>query len=1055
MKSEMSMMAKLYPKNESMTLSEELFRQPGSEYRAAPFWAWNCELEQEELLWQIDRLKEMGYGGFHMHSRAGLGTEYLGPDFMDCVRACVEHAEKNQMKAWLYDEDRWPSGFAGGLVTADPRYRQKMLLFTVNPLPEATDPQTGLREGRPYLLACFDILLDEKGFLKHYPLIAPEAEAVGRKWYVYVKTAELSARYNHYCYVDTLCPEAVDAFLESTHERYRQAVGDRFGTTVPAIFTDEPQVRYSPALDSSFSADDTQLAWTTDFAESFRQSCGFDLIPHLPELLWELPEGQFSKARYHYRDHVCERFTSAYCDRIGAWCEKNGIALMGHIISEDRLGSQTRQTGECMRNYRSFTVPGIDMLCDIPEFATAKQCQSAVHQYGREAMMSELYGVTGWDFDFRGHKFQGDWQAALGVTVRVPHLAWVSMKGKAKRDYPGSLHYQASWYREYGYVEDHFARLNTALTRGKPRVRVALLHPIESFWLSLGPKDLSSRRCEEQEENFSSVISWLLGGTIDFDLFAESALPSLYQAAEEGFTVGAMRYEAVVIPPVVTLRSSTLSILSDFSARGGRIIVMGEPPVCVDAECSDAALPLWQKAKRIAFSPNALLESLSGQRDLALSEEDGTAPSDFVYQLRDEADASWLFLAHSRKDENAALNGAGRRIRISLRGLYRPELYDTVNGRILPMAFRAENGRTELSQLLYAQDSLLIRLKPLEAAASAEEIRGEERFESENLSLCQELVVGEGDVAEAPSEQGPVYRDGVRYTLSEPNVLVLDMAEYSLDGLHFESTEELLRIDTALRVKAYAGIADVNSAQPWTEGPIQKDFDVYLRFRFNSRIACSARLAYEEADEIILNGERVEPQPDGYFTDRSILTAPLPPIREGENVLLIRAPFGRRISLENYFLLGEFGVSVFGSRAELCALPERIPFGDLTRYGFPFYGGAVSYELPIELEEDGRLSVTVPQYAGAVIKAKLDGCEAGYRAYAPYRLELGRLSKGSHRLSLTLFLSRINCFGALHESVRHVWKGSNIWYTKGSEWAYEYQLTPTGLLCAPKIEAEA
>lgn len=53
------------------------------------------------------------------------------------------------------------------------------------------------------------------------------------------------------------------------------------------------------------------------------------------------------------------------------------------------------------------------MLYDSRELNTAKQAQSVVHQYGREGMLSELYGVTGWEFDFRGHKLAGDWQAAL------------------------------------------------------------------------------------------------------------------------------------------------------------------------------------------------------------------------------------------------------------------------------------------------------------------------------------------------------------------------------------------------------------------------------------------------------------------------------------------------------------------------------------------------------------------------------------------------------------------------------------------------------------------
>ena len=130
----------LYPENEQPTLSEALFRHPGSEYRAAPFWAWNCKLEREELLRQLDVLKEMGMGGAHMHVRTGMATPYLSDEFMELIQACVEKCRKEHMLAWLYDEDRWPSGAAGGMVTKEQRYRARHLLFTANPYGEQ---QTG------------------------------------------------------------------------------------------------------------------------------------------------------------------------------------------------------------------------------------------------------------------------------------------------------------------------------------------------------------------------------------------------------------------------------------------------------------------------------------------------------------------------------------------------------------------------------------------------------------------------------------------------------------------------------------------------------------------------------------------------------------------------------------------------------------------------------------------------------------------------------------------------------------------------------------------------
>ena len=124
----------LYPKNQSTRLNDELFKTPTCEYRGAPFWAWNGKLSRETLTRQIDMLRKMGMGGFHMHVRTGMDSPYLDEEFMSYIRHCVEKAEKDSMLAWLYDEDRWPSGTAGGKITAaHPDYARKTLLFTPVP----------------------------------------------------------------------------------------------------------------------------------------------------------------------------------------------------------------------------------------------------------------------------------------------------------------------------------------------------------------------------------------------------------------------------------------------------------------------------------------------------------------------------------------------------------------------------------------------------------------------------------------------------------------------------------------------------------------------------------------------------------------------------------------------------------------------------------------------------------------------------------------------------------------------------------------------------------
>ena len=109
----------LYKKNSAPELTNELFRNPTSEFRGTPFWALNSYLTKEELCRQIDIFKEMGLGGFHLHVRTGLENEYLSEEYMNLIKDTVDKAKREEMLAWLYDEDRWPSGAAGGLVTKD------------------------------------------------------------------------------------------------------------------------------------------------------------------------------------------------------------------------------------------------------------------------------------------------------------------------------------------------------------------------------------------------------------------------------------------------------------------------------------------------------------------------------------------------------------------------------------------------------------------------------------------------------------------------------------------------------------------------------------------------------------------------------------------------------------------------------------------------------------------------------------------------------------------------------------------------------------------------
>lgn len=206
-------------------------------------------LDAEELKRQIDVMKKMGLGGFHMHVRSGMATPYLSPEFMKLIHTCVDKARENHMLAWLYDEDRWPSGAAGGIVTRDKAYRSRYLLFTPIPYGQGnTNAETDAsarasRQENGILLARYRVTLKD-GLLTGYELLDPDEPDEPGLWYAYRETQGENPWYNNQAYLDTLNPKAVQRFIEVTHEAYAREVGEDFGGLVPASLPTNPS---SPA----------------------------------------------------------------------------------------------------------------------------------------------------------------------------------------------------------------------------------------------------------------------------------------------------------------------------------------------------------------------------------------------------------------------------------------------------------------------------------------------------------------------------------------------------------------------------------------------------------------------------------------------------------------------------------------------------------------------------------------------------------------------------------------------------------------------------------------
>ena len=1041
----------MYLEHRPEKMREEDFRNPPARFRGTPFWAWNCTLKNENLRKQIGYFKEMGMGGFHMHCRTGMNTEYLGDEFMDMVSDCNETAKQKDMLCWLYDEDRYASGFGGGYVTKDIRYRERYLLFT--PCRQdgyEKDRETFQRkcrqgeEPKGYFVMAYRVRLT-MGYLEGY--VAEQEESIrcgdGETiWYAYLTIDEKSSWWNNQTYVNTLDKPALDRFIHITHERYYEKVGADFGKSIPAIFTDEPQFAEMENLNFAEEKKPVRLPFTDDFDESFQTAYRASLLEHLPEVIWEKGKDTAATFRYQYINHLTDRFVEAYAANVGSWCENHNLALTGHMKGEETLRSQTVFTGETMRSLRHFHLPGHDVLSDQRDYPTAKMAQSVSRQFGRFGALSETYGVTNWDFDFRGHKMSGDWQAALGIAVRVHHVSWLSMEGEAKRDYPASINYQSPWYKEYPLIENYFGRVNAALTSGRPQVKVGVIHPVESFWMTFGPYDQTYEKQEALENQYRDLCGWLTFGQMDFDYISEALLEEETNCAfdSQGFCMGEMRYQVILVPGCITLRESTVDRLLAFAGSGGRVVILGEAPVCMDGVFSEKVRELAGKCEVLTFEKGAVLKCLEPWRDVDVLLDSGGRADNLVYQMRQDEDGRWLFLAHGYEKVRDTFWSMVdcedypyvENIHLRIQGEYDLTVYDAMTGETEKLQCTHRNGQTRAEWRLGVHDSLLIRLTPAAERQQGSGNAVEIRKPSSRIRLTQPFEV-------------------IR---EEPNVLLLDKAEYRIDREPWQPEEDILKLDNICRRRFGYPPKEEAGAQPWTVKD-EKGFPnvLSLRFAVDSLTDTWASLALESRDktEIYVNGSLVEEGSSGWFTDEAIEVVKIPPLRRGSNTIELRMPYGEKANVESCYLLGDFGVEVFGKEKRIIPAPEKVVFGDLTRQGMPFYGGNLTYRCKFTAP-GGHMRLRAQYFSGPLLVAAVDGKRTGSIAFAPYEVDLGDLEAGEHLLEITAFGNRYHTFGQLHNCDRNYsWFASCSWRTKNDRWSDEYMLKELGILVTPEL----
>ncbi|HNX33090.1 MAG TPA: hypothetical protein PKM57_00580 [Kiritimatiellia bacterium] len=523
------------------------FRAPANDYRSVPFYSLNDELEPSELDRQLRVFKEGGFGGTFLHSRIGLLTEYLSDRWFEVMAAGVKSSQDLGIDAWFYDEDKWPSGFAGGIVPLkDPAFQARSLARVKKDQPVAA-PDTVLFEDAAHKYVCHV-----------FPM--------GDPWF------------NGTAWVDLMNPDMVKAFIDCSYAPYVQKFGGK--PHVLGTFTDEPQISPRAKI-----ANDGVISFSPVIPAAFKARTGQDLAPLLPALFAEV--GDWRKVRLDYYRTVAACFEQAFSKQIGDYCATNRFIWTGHYNGEDAPAVNMQNEGNLMQQLRHMQMPGIDALgLRYNSLHCGKVMTSVANQYGRRRRLSELFGISGHNMTFEDRMWITSWHTLMGVNFMCPHLSLYSMKGERKRDYPPTISPHQPYWRYNKLFEDYSARLAYFATVGQTEPEICVLSPIESDYIEHASK-LSGKR----DAAYDRLLNALMRTHRNFDIGDEQIISEIAKAEGGRFVVGKMAYRAVVVPQMLTIRASTIALLKQFAAQGGTVFVAEEYPAFVDGAENSADLP--------------------------------------------------------------------------------------------------------------------------------------------------------------------------------------------------------------------------------------------------------------------------------------------------------------------------------------------------------------------------------------------------------------------------------------------------------------------------------
>ncbi|WP_339293422.1 glycosyl hydrolase [Paenibacillus sp. FSL W8-0187] len=975
--------------HKDLTQLKVQFENPDATYRPQPFWFLNHELTKPELESQIQSMYEAGVGGVVLHARHGMQTSYLSPAFMEALEFCTLECEKRSMVVWLYDEDNWPSGTLGGKLTRQhPEYRMRYLRVE-----EKRYTHDGQQEGLRLDFARCDhneliailayraveqdgewLLCDKPEDLTHewggdWTPTTEDSYIVLACWSCEIAEGITFAKGY---YLDTLNPEAVQAFIRLSYEPF-QSLQKYFGTTIQGVFTDEPGLMIHDgffgveAIRTTVHDVDATLpgmvfAWTEGMAERYQQENGYDLIPRLGALLYNMADGSRSTKQQYY-DTITRWYVEGYHHAIRTWCERHGLLYIGHTLEEPVWG-QARSQGNQTRVLQQFHYAGVDYLTpgigtkENPHRIVSVKTAASVAQLNSKArVICESFGASGHGYSMRQRRLDANFMAFLGVNLFIPHAFYYSFAGYRKTDFPPTEFKHAPHWPHYRAFADYLGRLSLLGASGKRMPEVLLLSPIHTVYENMFVSGQSNKH-PASDVLFSLLSDHMLRRSIDYDYVDECQLREATLIDGEGvrFNQGGNIYSVLVMPEIEVMSKDIAALLVAYVKQGGTLVAVGAVPRHSECLHHDPELAKHVHALFGSTPQHGALRPVGKGYSLFYSLENTPLddPLDSLCErisglLRNPSVLRWKLIEGQHEDLISVERVFGDRVyvwlmnwlekpvsmKLDARGpKYRIEEWDLECGNIRRLASD--------SVLIYAPGELrVLSVVPEECPIGTTEHVFDMTRDSTDVIVLEELW---------------------RFRTLEPNVCLLDQWQVTLNDRKsrmnatmpgqvntyrttFTLTQELMeRLQSpSYRVHSNPSHDDESHKMLLILDDVEQNIPSHIGFLQRRRNL-----------EIFVNGVRQNALQPSNWQDQHYSSVDITPhLLAGENELeILTVSLLEPMPAISFpaFLIGPFVIEDREDRMKLNASSEHM-FGYWSSAGYPYYAGAGEYSQQVDLTQ--------------------------------------------------------------------------------------------------------